>query len=361
MLPNTRWFRLAYGTILLLLIIYLVAKVSFLFRPIATMFNILIVPFMLAGFFYYLLRPIVNYLTARKMNRFVAVLFIYLLLGAFLAIFFMSVWPALVAQIELFAEEAPQLIEGFREQMLHLQQNRMVAAFTAPESDLTAKVSEYVGELVNRASAYLNNVIQMVTGFVIAVTTAPFILYYMLKEGDTLPHYLIGAVPRRYRPDGVKALREIDAALSGFILGRMIITFLLGVMMYIGFLVIGLPYALLVTVIATVLNLIPYLGPILGAIPCVLVAFTASPSMVFWSLVVTVAAQQIEGNLLSPLIYGKRMDVHPLTTILLLLVAGEIAGILGIILCIPFYMVVKITIMHVYDLFLAEKVEELVE
>ncbi|MFB9331006.1 AI-2E family transporter [Paenibacillus aurantiacus] len=361
MLPNTRFFRAAYGTIMLLLIVYLVAKVSFLFRPIAAMFNILIVPFMLAGFFYYLLRPIVNYLTARKMNRFVAVLFIYLLLAAFLAIFFMSVWPALVAQVELFAEEAPQLMDGFREQLLHLQQNRIVESITSPESDITAQISEYVGRLVNSASAYLNNVIQVVTGFVIAVTTAPFILYYMLKEGDALPHYLLGAVPRRYRPDGVRALREIDAALSGFILGRMIITFLLGVMMYIGFLVIGLPYALLVTVIATVLNLIPYLGPILGAIPCVLVAFTASPSMVFWSLVVTVAAQQIEGNLLSPLIYGKRMDVHPLTTILLLLVAGEIAGILGIVLCIPFYMIVKIIVQHVYNLFLAEKVEELVD
>ncbi|UVI31640.1 AI-2E family transporter [Paenibacillus spongiae] len=108
-------------------------------------------------------------------------------------------------------------------------------------------------------------------------------------------------------------------------------------------------------------NLIPYIGPILGAIPCVIVAFTDSPSMVAWVLIVTIVAQQVEGNLLSPLIYGKRLEIHPLTTIILLLVAGKIAGILGFILALPFYMVVKIIVVRIYRLFLAEKVEELVE
>jgi predicted PurR-regulated permease PerM len=139
------------------------------------------------------------------------------------------------------------------------------------------------------------------------------------------------------------------------------ILILLGVLLYIGFMIIGLPYALLLAVIATVLNIIPYIGQFLGAIPCLIVAFIDAPSMIIWVLIVTVIAQQIESSFLSPHIYGKRLDIHPLTTIILLLVAGDIVGILGVILAIPAYMVVKIIVVRIYRIFLAEKFEELIE
>jgi predicted PurR-regulated permease PerM len=132
-------------------------------------------------------------------------------------------------------------------------------------------------------------------------------------------------------------------------------------MMYIGFLLIGLPYSLLIAIIATVLNIIPYIGPVLGAIPCILVAFIDSPTMVLWVLIVVVIAQQVESSLLSPHIYGKRMDMHPLTTIIVLLVAVEVSGIVGIILSLPIYMVVKIIVVRIYRLFFADRVEELVD
>ncbi|MCQ6558835.1 AI-2E family transporter [Paenibacillus mendelii] len=361
MLLANRFFRICLGIIALLLIVYLTAKVSFLFQPLRMIFNILIVPFALAGFFYYLLRPVMRYLVERRMNRLVAILFIYLALGAILAAFSIIVWPTLLKQIDSFIAGAPGFIEDFRDQLMRLQNNRLFSIFVSNESGLTDRMSEYLNQAITSASEYVTNVIAVVTSFVIVVTTAPFILYYMLKQGEAIPTSVLHLVPRRYRKDGEEVLTDIDSALSGFIIGRMIITFLLGVMMYIGFMLIGLPFALLVTVISTILNIIPYIGPILGAIPCVIVAFTDSPSMVLWVLVVTIIAQQVEGNLLSPLIYGKRLEIHPLTTIILLLIAGEISGILGVILALPFYMVIKIIVVRVYQLFFAEKVEELVE
>jgi predicted PurR-regulated permease PerM len=218
-----------------------------------------------------------------------------------------------------------------------------------------------LNQAITAASNYISNLFSIITSFVIVIVTAPIILYYLLKESEHIPNSILHIIPRRYRKDGREVISEIDAALSGFIVGRVIITCLLGVLLYIGFMIIGLPYALLLAVIATVLNIIPYIGQFLGAIPCLIVAFIDAPSMIIWVIVVTVIAQQIESSFLSPHIYGKRLDIHPLTTVILLLVAGDIVGILGIILAIPAYMVVKIIVVRIYRLFLAEKFEEMIE
>lgn len=286
---------------------------------------------------------------------------IYLILAVMAILFFMIVWPTLRIQMEHFVNSVPQLVEGFKEQIKQLQQNRVFSMFSQNESDLSTKMSNYLDKGITAASNYVTGLVSVVTNFVMIVATVPIILYYMLKESDHIPDSILAVIPEKYRRDGEETLEEIDSALSGFIVGRVIITGLLGVMMYVGFLLIGLPYSLLLTVVSTILNLIPYIGSILGAVPVLVVAFIHSPSMALWSMIVVVIAQQIESNLLSPHIYGKRLDIHPLTTIVLLLVAGDIGGILGVILAIPGYMVVKIIIVRIYQLFFAEKVEERVD
>ncbi|MFC4812220.1 AI-2E family transporter [Paenibacillus sp. GCM10023250] len=355
------FFRICLVIIALLLIIYLTAKISFIFKPLLTIFNILLVPFMLAGFFYYLLRPVVNALVRRQMSKPFAIVVIYVLLAGLLAIFGAVVWPTLQTQLENFVKGAPELIDGFRYQLTRLQHSPVFSSFAGDESELTTKLSGYLNDAITAASNYVTNVVSVVANFIIIIATVPIILYYMLKESSHIPSSILHVVPRRYRKDGQEVLKEIDGALSGFIVGRVIITCLLAIMLYIGFLIIGLPYSLLLAIASFILNIIPYIGPILGAIPPIIVAFTVSPTMAFWVVVVTIVAQQIEGNVLSPSIYGRRLDIHPLTTIVLLLVAGDIAGILGVILAIPAYMVVKIVVVRAYNLFLAEKVEELVD
>jgi predicted PurR-regulated permease PerM len=150
-------------------------------------------------------------------------------------------------------------------------------------------------------------------------------------------------------------------ALSGYVVSRVFINVLLGVLMYIGFLLIGLPYSLLFTIIAIILNFIPYVGAILASIPVLIVAFLESPYMALWALIIIIASQQIQDNILTPVIFGKQMEIHPVTIVILLLVGGDLAGILGMLLCIPFYIVVKILVVRVYHLFFQEKVEEIIE
>jgi predicted PurR-regulated permease PerM len=303
----------------------------------------------------------VNYFERRNINKTISIILIYCVLATSAVVFFIIIWPILQTQIENFIKSAPELIKGFQVQINKMQENRLVSMVVSNNSDLSTKLSEYLNQAITAASNYVSNVFSILTSFVIVIATAPIILYYLLKESEHIPTSILHIIPRRYRRDGKEVISEIDAALSGFIVGRVIITCLLGVLLYIGFLLIGLPYSLLLAVIATVLNIIPYIGQFLGAIPCLIVAFIDAPSMIVWVIIVTVIAQQIESSFLSPHIYGKRLDIHPLTTIILLLVAGDILGILGVILAIPAYMVVKIIVVRIYRLFLAEKFEELIE
>jgi predicted PurR-regulated permease PerM len=356
-----RFLFVILSVLILLLIIYMTSKISFIFSPLLMIFNILILPFMLAGFFYYLLRPLVNYFEKLNVNKMISIILIYCVLAATAVVFFIIIWPILQTQIDHFSKSAPEFIKGFQVQINKLQGNRLVSMIVGNNADLSTKLSDYLNQAITAASNYISNLFSIITSFVIVIATAPIILYYLLKESEHVPNSILHIIPRRYRRDGREVIVEIDAALSGFIVGRVIITCLLGILLYIGFIIIGLPYALLLAVIATVLNIIPYIGQILGAIPCLIVAFIDAPSMVIWVIVVTVIAQQIESSLLSPHIYGKRLDIHPLTTVILLLVAGDLAGILGVILAIPSYMVVKIIIVRIYRLFLAEKFEEMIE
>lgn len=360
MLQN-RFFRNSLKIIAVLLIIYLITKVSFLLNPIVSIVKILALPFMLAGFFYYMLRPLVNYLTQRKLNRSASILLLYLALAGFITILGILVWPLLRTQVQNLLNNIPQLVSGFQFQLNLLQESRWFSMFGPSETEWTQNLAKYLDSGITYITNYLSNSLSAFTNFLFVLSTVPFILYYMLKEGHKLPKSILKVTPRAYRRDIKTALSEMDAALSGYIVGRVMITSLLALMMYIGFLFIGLPYSLLLAVISLFFNLIPYIGQFLGAIPCLIVGFIDSPTTAVWVLVIILVAQQIEGNLLAPHIYGKRLDVHPLTTVVLVLVGGDLLGIVGILASLPIYLVLKIITVLIYRLFLAEKVEEFVE
>lgn len=356
------FYRTTLGIILVLTMIYLLSKVSFIFNPLVTLVSILIVPITISGFLYYLLRPIVQFLDGKKLNRILSILLIYLLFAGVLTVFLIVVWPPLQNQIIEFMNNVPRLISNLQKQMTNIRESTffsMVANESSPE--LMNKITEHLNSAVEAISGYLSHFFTFLNDFVIVVGTVPIFLYYMLKEDERVTPALIRMLPAKYRKDGSSVIHDIDNMLKGFIAGRMISAVVLALMSFIGFWLIGLPYPLLLAVVGALFNFVPYFGALLGAIPCVIVAFTVSPSMVIGVIAIVVIAQQVEGNLISPYIYGKTINIHPLTTIILLLVAGDFAGILGMILAIPVYMMLKIVVLRAHKAYFASRIEKLPE
>ena len=166
-----------------------------------------------------------------------------------------------------------------------------------------------------------------------------------------MPDYLVSFLPNRYRLGVKDVFKSMNTQLSNYIRGQLGVAFLVALMFWIGYMIIGLKYALLLGIIAGFLNLIPYLGSFLAMVPAVALGLFTSPFMLVKVLIVFVIEQTLEGRLISPLILGNSMKFHPLTVLFVLLVSGKIFGLLGVIIGVPGYAVLKVIVSTYFDWF----------
>lgn len=346
-----KFIKVCLAAALVLLIVFLCSKVDFLFTPIRSLTKVILIPLLLSGFFYYMLRPLVDYMERHKIKRIISILLIYLVLAILITGFILGVWPALSTQITNLLLSAPDYLNKFSHQLEELEQTGLLSNFIPEDFSLLSNMSDYLNKGFSLLSNYVSGLFSFFSNFAIILFTTPLLLFYMLKEGNKFSNGIARFFPRRYYNDVKEVTAEIDSALSGYIISRVLVNLALGVLMYIGFLFLGLPYALLLTVIAVILNFIPFFGAILSSIPIVIIGWIESPSMAIWSLIIILVAQQIQDNLISPLIFGKKLDIHPITTIILVLAGGDLFGIIGMLIIIPLYMFFKIIIIRIYEIF----------
>lgn len=176
----------------------------------------------------------------------------------------------------------------------------------------------------------------------------PFLAFYMLKDFQMIEKTALTIVPKKHRDRTVRLFVDIDQALGNYIRGQVLVCLIVGILAYLGYWLIDMPYPLLLAFIVALFNIIPYLGPFFGAFPALVMASTVSVQMVLLVVTVNFVVQILEGNVISPQVVGRKLHLHPLLIIFALLVGGKIAGIVGLILAVPVFAVVKVIIHHVY-------------
>lgn len=146
-------------------------------------------------------------------------------------------------------------------------------------------------------------------------------------------------------------MTEMNHQISSYIRGQIIVSFCIGCLLYLGYLIIGLEYSLVLAIIAACTAVVPYLGPAIAITPALIVAIVTSPVMLIKMIAVWTVVQLIEGKFISPQIMGKSLRIHPITIIFVILTAGKLFGIFGIILAVPGYAVLKVMAMHLFKWF----------
>ncbi len=189
------------------------------------------------------------------------------------------------------------------------------------------------------------------TSFILAIVTVPFIVFYLLKDGEKLPKYVMKLFPPRMRDDLQAVFTGIDKQISSYIQGQILVSICIGFMIFIGFSIIGMDYALLLGVIAMVTSVVPFLGPVIAITPAAVIALVTSPFMLIKLAIVWTVVQFVEGKFISPQIMGRSLHVHPITIIFALITAGSLFGVPGVILGIPGYAILKVIVSHFYVLF----------
>nr|WP_279326044.1 AI-2E family transporter [Bacillus sp. FJAT-47783] len=339
---------------MLVLIIYFSTKITFLFKPIVIFATTLFFPILISGFLYFLLNPVVVFFERRRVPRTLAILLLYVLFISVVSLIIGSIGPTIVSQFNDLIENMPTYIAQSRtviEDLYHSTWFQWVVSQELISLDkIENTLTSYVSTITQNVSQGFQVVFGVIANITLIIVTVPFVLFYMFKDGEKFPQTVVKFFPKDYRHEVLRILKETGETLSTYIRGQMTVSLGVGILVFIGFVLIKLPYALLLALVIAVTNIIPYLGPFLGAIPAVIVGLLDSPAKALIVIIVITIVQQIDGNIMSPLIIGKRLDTHPLTIIILLLVAGNIAGVLGMILAVPTYAVSKTIIINLYRL-----------
>ena len=330
-------------------------KVSFIFTPIVVLIQTVVLPIILSAILYYLLVPIVDFFERKGVRRIYSIIVLYLIIIGVLTILIVLVIPLLRDQIMRLIVSFPNLvndIERMLEQVIGSQfLNQVQQTFDFNISDLAAQVSNQATTILNSTFAGIGNIIGSVSKTVMAIITVPFILFYLLKDGKKLPDYILNFVPIPMRNHTFTVLQEMNKQISSYIRGQIVVSFCIGVLMFIGFVIIGLDYAPVLAVIASFTSVVPYLGPAIAITPALIIAVVTSPYMLLKLIIVWTIVQLIEGKFISPQIMGRNLHVHPITIIFIIIIAGNLFGVVGILLAVPGYAVLKVITTHLFEYF----------
>jgi len=350
---DKRWFQLLVGAVLIFTLVLLVSKTSFMFEPAMKYINAVAVPFIGAGILFYITKPVMHFFERFKIPRIPAIILVFLLITALLTLFVLYIFPIAQRQFENLIDNIPKMVKSSQNLLVLLQSYDIVI----PE-----QIDEAIDHFMSNIQTYIENTMSYLFGFIANLITfvaslflIPFFLFFMLKDSHKFIPFITQGFSKR-RAENIKSLLEkIDETLTAFIQGQLIVSFILGVLLFIAYLIIDLNYALTLALFALVMNVIPFVGPLLAVIPALIVGAFQDPMMVVWVALVTLIVQQIESNLISPNVMGRVLALHPLTVITVILAAGSIAGFLGILFAVPTYAVLKTIYVHFYHMYQARK------
>ncbi|MGO4887381.1 AI-2E family transporter [Anaerobacillus sp. MEB173] len=324
---------------------YVLMLLAPLWQPILHVAIKVAVPFLIAGLITYILHPIVEQLHNMGLKRPVAVLLIFLLFIAACSFLLVKGTPYFVAQVRDLGDNIPIFIETYRTWVgeFNEQTASLPEGFHQRADEWLAGVETAVAEWLLLAVTALKGIFD----YFLILIIVPFLVFYLLKDFQLLKKISWYLTPRKWRESGRLLIRDIDTSLGNYIRGQILVCLTVGIIASIGMLIIGMPYPILLGVFIGMTNIIPYFGPIIGAIPVLIIALTVSFQMVLMALAVNFTIQLIEGNILSPLIVGKSLHMHPVIIMFALILGAEVAGVIGLILSVPIIAIIKVIFVHV--------------
>ncbi|MCL1697118.1 MULTISPECIES: AI-2E family transporter [unclassified Lysinibacillus] len=344
------WFQVGVGILLALLVIKYFIEIHWIFSPLVIILKAIFVPLLLGGVLYYVTEPIQRFLEKRKFPRWASILTIVIGLIALVGGFGWIVGNPIAVQVNNLVKNVPQISAGIQDAADY------VFKMFKNKDNFPPQLKDFIDNMANStqhiavvASKGLVSFLQSVVSVSLLAILIPFFFIFMLKDHEKFAPSIYKYFSGERREWVKKTLSEIDDVLRSYIQGQLQISFLLALIMYVGYLIIGLEYSLLLVIFAFFMNMIPFIGPWIAFTPALIVAVVQDPVLVIWVSVVTLVAQQIDSNFITPNVMGKSLDIHPLTVITVILAAGNIAGFIGIIIAVPFYAVLKVIASNIYD------------
>lgn len=328
-------------------------KIPYVFSPLVVLVKTVLLPLLLTGIAFYLLNPIVDWMERKRIKRVYAIFLLYLVIICAITLLLVTVVPLIREQVLGLMDNIPRYSKEFETRFRQFIGspifNQLQQTLGTSSTDWMNGLSSRVSAIVNRAGASIGSFVGAVTETILAVIIVPFILFYLLKDGRKLPQYILGFIPTALRDETHRVMIEMNNQISSYIRGQIIVSCCIGFLLYVGYRIIGLEYSLVLAIVAACTSIVPYLGPAIAITPALIVATMTSPVMLLKMIVIWTIVQLIEGKFISPQIMGKTLQIHPITIIFVILTAGNLFGVLGVILAVPGYAVLKVIVSHLFE------------
>ncbi len=303
-------------------------------------------PFLAAFIIAYILNPVVNFFTQRKIPRSIAVLIIFIVFFGSMALLIINIIPSIADELENLVEVLPNYTTRIQDFIQQLQTD--YRRFNLPEG-VRSIIDDSISDVEVRLIAFFDNITEKALGFfqgIIYIFIIPLLVYYFLRDFNVIKKYIKSIIPKKYQHQASLLIKEMDITLGAYFRGILMISFLVGTMTYLGLLFLRVEFALVLGIISGLTNVIPYFGPIIGSIPAITIALLESPALAVKVLILIFVIQQVESQFISPPILGRTLGIHPLVILFVIFLGGRLFGLVGLLIAVPFTAMLRILYNH---------------
>jgi putative permease len=311
-----------------------------------------LIMFIIAWLLSVLLSPVVDFLESKGIKRGFAILIVMILILVLIGFSFSLIIPGIIRTVEALTTklqsdvitEFSMKVEAFFERNFN---NAELAR------NVTAKLNEIGVKLLNNLGEFFKNV----GSFLASMVIVPVITFFLIKDSRHFKRAIISKAPNKYFELSLNILHKVENQVGKYIQGQAIDALIVGLLSTLGLFLINIrfdgpiPYFVFIGMLAGLANLIPYVGPVVGAIPALAMAILNNPPnlgiVLLWIVVIFILVQVIDNAFVSPLIVSKSVNMHPLTVIIVVIIGGNIAGAIGMLFAVPLTGIIKVTLSQV--------------
>ena len=340
-----------------------VAALLALIGYIAWFFRVVFPPLVLAGAIVFILNPVVTFLQHRHIPRALGAGLAYLGVIGIVVLGGLLVAPLAQRQADDLATQWPELRDDLEQRVNDLSQRSIandwpvrIPSWDELGNDVSNNDATFQEQL-DRAQEFGLRVFHVALIFVLA----PIIAFYLLVDVPHLRRVAESLIPEQSKTEVLIVAHRLNRAIGGFFRGQLVVALIVGTMVSIGLAILGLPFWLLIGLLAGLFNMIPLIGPYIGGIPGVIIALTTRDvGTALWVVAIMVGAQQIDNHFITPNVMQRVVKLHPAAVMLALLAGGTIGGFFGLLLAVPTAATLKILVGHTWRTYvLGEPVEQL--
>ena len=324
------------------LIILAIACTVFAFPYIKDVLIMIIIAWLLSV----LLSPLVNFLEHKGLGRGMAILIVMILILVIVGVSFGLLIPRIIRGVEsIISKLQSDVITDYSLQIENFFEKNFNNA------ELARNVTATFNDLVIKLLGSLGEFFKSVGSFLASMVIIPFITFFLIKDARRFKRAFIAHVPNRYFELSLNIIHKIGNQVGKYIQGQATDALIVGILSIIGLFIINLafdnpiPYFVLIGMLAGLANLIPYLGPVFGAVPALIIAILNNPPnlglVLLWIVIVFIVVQLIDNAFVSPLVVSKSVNMHPLTVVVAVIIGGNVAGAMGMLFAVPFTGIIK--------------------